>query len=141
MIRGTTALSLNLPPLHFFLSFVKNVYAVVFWVVTQCSLCLLDSEFLGLTGSVYCCSIIGVSRMICDCRLRGRCIRQSGRWLPTVKVLEVLFYVMTCSLMDRSVNISLVVYGVIMSCSSVVGYQRQKFGICSGDPVYGRLSR
>jgi hypothetical protein len=36
--------------------------------------------------------------------------------------------------MDGSVKISLVC-GVIMSCSSVVGYQRQKFGMCCGDCI------
>lgn len=53
MICGTTVLSLNLPPLPFFFwSFVKYVYVVVFWVLTQCSLRTLDLECLGLTGSV-----------------------------------------------------------------------------------------
>jgi hypothetical protein len=45
--------SLNLPPLDFFFwGFVKDVYPVVFWIMTQCRLCSLDSKGLGFTGSV-----------------------------------------------------------------------------------------
>ena len=56
----------------------------------------------------------------------------------------MLFCVMTlCNLMDGSVKISLVVCGVIIFCSSVVGYQTQECGMCSGDSVLpdGWLSR
>jgi len=47
---------------------------------------------------------------------------------------SVIGGVTLCSLMDGSVKISRVVCGVI-SCSSIVGYQRQKFGMYSGDCI------
>jgi hypothetical protein len=52
-------------------------------------------------------------------------VTSCGRWLPAVKVLNILFCLMALrTLSDGSVKISIVVCLVIRVCSLVGGYQR-----------------